>query len=305
MRHGLTMSVVVFSWVFAGCSGHPGIQSSSTPDGGFGVGGRSASSGVAGGSAATARAGSGGGVVGGSAGSMATTSKVASLCGGSCQCSDGIDNDGDGQIDGFDTECVSPNDNDEGSFATGIPGDNVDPKWQDCFFDGNSGGGDDGCRYSTDCLTGKKSATDPACQLAQACIDFCKPLTPNGCDCFGCCTVRKPDGSTIDIVLNANCDASNLDKCTKCVPTTQCGNTCGECELCPGKTAADLPSSCNPPPPPTGSGGMGGSGGTGTAGAGGGPSYTCDNGETVCTTKSDCGAYYYCSFGCCLVAPPI
>jgi hypothetical protein len=295
MRHGLIVSVAVFIGILVGCSGHAGTQG---PDAGLGASGRSASGGGAG-SHATG-AGTTGGVVG-AGGSTATTSKVAQLCAGGCQCSDGIDNDGDGQIDGFDTECTGPSDNDEGSFATGIPGDNVDPKWQDCFFDGNSGGGDDGCRYSTDCLTGAKSATDPACKLTQHCIDFCKPLTPNGCDCFGCCTVRKPDGTSINIVLDASCKASTLDQCTKCMPTTQCGNTCGTCELCPGKTAADLPSSCNPPPPTTGSGGVGGSG---TAGSGGGPSYSCDNGEKVCTMTSDCGANYYCSFGCCLVAAP-
>ena len=55
--------------------------------------------------------------------------RVEVLCGSSpCACSDGLDNDGDGLVDGFDPECTSPFDNDEGSFATGIPGDNVDPK---------------------------------------------------------------------------------------------------------------------------------------------------------------------------------
>src|SRR5581483_2224621 len=37
---------------------------------------------------------------------------------GHTQCSDGIDNDGDGLIDYADPECVGPNDNDESSFAT-------------------------------------------------------------------------------------------------------------------------------------------------------------------------------------------
>ena len=60
---------------------------------------------------------------------------------GSPQCSDGIDNDGDGKIDYDDPECVGPLDNDESSFATGIPGDNMDACKQDCFFDGNSGAG--------------------------------------------------------------------------------------------------------------------------------------------------------------------
>jgi hypothetical protein len=45
-------------------------------------------------------------------------------------------------------------DNDESSFATGIPGDNIDTVNQDCFFDGNSGGGDDGCDIHVCCLLG-------------------------------------------------------------------------------------------------------------------------------------------------------
>src|SRR5688572_28916096 len=61
------------------------------------------------------------------------------------QCNDCIDNDSDGQIDGFDIECTSSLDDDESSFETGINGDNVDEIQQDCFFDGNSGAGDDRC----------------------------------------------------------------------------------------------------------------------------------------------------------------
>jgi len=77
------------------------------------------------------------------------------MCGsGVCACSDGVDGDSDGLVDMADPECVSAWDNDEASFATGIPGDNRDD-CQDCFFDGNSGSGDDGCRTPTSCvLTG-------------------------------------------------------------------------------------------------------------------------------------------------------
>src|SRR5204862_6504074 len=66
-------------------------------------------------------------------------------------CTDGKDNDGDGLIDAADPECVGPCDNDEGTFATGIPGDNIDACKQDCFFDGNSGMGDDGCEWNLKC----------------------------------------------------------------------------------------------------------------------------------------------------------
>ncbi len=216
---------------------------------------------------------------------------------GYTQCSNGIDDDGDGLIDGFDPECTGAADNDESSFATGIPGDNRDPKWQDCFFDGNSGAGDDGCRYSTSCLTGDLPLTDHDCIVTQSCIDYCAQVTPNGCDCFGCCTVQQTDGSTVDIMEVPTCSLLNLSDttaCPRCVKTTQCGNTCGECELCLGKTVADLPASCTPQ---TGTGG--------TTGAGGAPPvYTCDNGTQVCGPDLPCpSTTQFCSMGCCLGIP--
>jgi hypothetical protein len=224
-------------------------------------------------------------------------------CGsGSCpQCSDGLDNDGDGKFDGFDEECTGAADNDESSFATGIPGDNSDPKWQDCFFDGNSGAGDDGCRYSTDCLTGDLDQSDPDCTLSQRCIDFCAPFVPNGCDCFGCCEVNV-GASSIFVAINSGCDFDNIQDdsiCPRCVQTDACINTCGECELCPGKTIADLPDTCITNPP-------GGDGDNTPPGSDGGsnppppPTYTCDGGEPVCAVASDCAVGYYCQFGCCV-----
>ena len=93
---------------------------------------------------------------GGNGGDGSTTFIDAPPFDGTCtpggpQCSNCKDDDGDGLIDGFDPECTGPFDNDEGSFATGIPGDNKDAINQDCFFDGNSGAGNDGC----DSLCGK------------------------------------------------------------------------------------------------------------------------------------------------------
>lgn len=179
------------------------------------------------------------------------------LCGDvACVCSDGMDNDGDGLIDGFDPECTGPFDNDEASFATGIPGDNKDPVWQDCFFDGNSGSGDDKCRYKTGCLDGSLSPDDPDCQLSAACLEFCAPRTPNGCDCFGCCEVYKDDGSTVNVVIGTECSLDKIDDesaCPRCVQSTQCNNTCGTCELCLGKSIENLPEECYDPSTPTNS----------------------------------------------------
>jgi hypothetical protein len=236
-------------------------------------------------------------------GTMANTAGTlaAELCGDSCVCDNGIDDDMDGLIDGLDPECTGPLDNDEGSFATGIPGDNRDPKWQDCFFDGNSGAGDDDCRYHTDCITGDKEPDDPDCALTDACIKFCAPRTPNGCDCFGCCSVTLPSGDSIDILTGTNCSldtAEDANACPRCTKSETCGNTCGECELCPGKTVEDLPDTCIPD---TGTGGAP----TGAGGGPGTPVYTCDDGEQVCGPDlPTCPLGRYCSLGCCLLTPP-
>jgi hypothetical protein len=204
-------------------------------------------------------------------------------------CANGLDDDGDGLIDGFDPECTGAADNDEGTFATGIPGDNRDPKWQDCFYDGNSGAGDDSCRYHTDCLYGTLPPDDPDCVLSATCIEFCAARTPNGCDCFGCCTVQTDDGS-VDILTGSMCSLASiddLDACPRCTKTDTCGNDCGPCELCLGRTIDDLPPECTPPEddagvPP--------------------PGYTCNPGQEVCGPDLPaCPAGDYCLQGCCII----
>jgi len=250
----------------AGGTASGGSASSSTtaPDGGSG-----------GSSQSTTSADGTSGGIGGSAGSPLLDPEE--LCGGTCQCGNGVDDDNDGSIDGFDTECTGIADNDEGTFATGIPGDNQDPKWQDCFFDGNSGAGDDGCRYHSDCLTGDLPDNDPSCTVTQSCIDFCVERTPSGCDCFGCCTFETADGP-LSVRIGITCDYENIedaDACPRCEPSTQCGNECGECELCPGKE--ELPESCEEEVP------------------------TCDDGRQACDAETPCPQNYWCSLGCCIV----
>jgi len=230
-----------------------------------------------------------GGTVVGAGGTLGTE-----LCGDAgCVCSNGLDDDDDGVADGLDPECTGPYDDDEGSFATGISGDNKDPFWQDCFFDGNSGAGDDKCRYHTQCLTGEKEQDDPDCGVSAACLEFCGARTPNGCDCFGCCTVNV-GGTVADIQVDGSCSSENIDDedaCPRCTKSAECGNTCGTCELCPGKTVDDLPEECSP-----------GSGGAGAGGSGGGPGYTCDGGEQVCGAGlPECEIGTYCALGCCIV----
>ena len=253
------------------------------------------------------------------------------LCGNTtCQCSDGIDQDMDGLIDQQDPECISPWDNDESSFATGISGDNRDEACQDCFFDGNSGSGNDGCRVATSCL---RNQNDPSsgrgncntCTATDQCRTSCQAYTPNGCDCFGCCTVQLGSNITKSVALAPGCDINGTTLsagCTECVPSTSCRNECGRCELCPGKTLADLPADCTPSVPqdagtPDSGAPVDDSGIVAGSDAGADattppppppppppPTPTCDRGEPICGAGHPaCGAGFICAFGCCILTP--
>jgi hypothetical protein len=223
-----------------------------------GGGGTSGAAGSSGGTTASGVGGGGGGTTGAGGGTVGNT-----------QCSDGKDNDGDGKIDYDDPECVGPLDDDESSFATGISGDNMDACKQDCFFDGNSGAGDDHCDWqlkcdprsvNTKCPYDQQYADSHATECSTsnsqstACINFCRKFVPNGCDCFGCCVVP---GAPNPIILAATCTAAdfgNPAKCPSCTQVTQCSNPCERCEICIGKPT--IPADCTPdagtdgPPPP-------------------------------------------------------
>jgi len=206
-------------------------------------------------------------------GSDATAVDAAAGCvPGPTQCTNCIDDDADGALDSSDIECTSADDNDEGSFGTGIPGDNADVSQQDCFFDGNSGAGDDNCLVHVCCILGATSVAQcpisagtynpQACpppigtgSLPATCISVCSPRAPEGCDCFGCCTVCDPaTNQCTDIALHPmvspGCDESTLfdtTKCKQCTKIPSCGRaTCGgnSCILCAGQTVADLPAAC-------------------------------------------------------------
>ena len=224
---------------------------------------------------------------------------------GTTQCSDCVDNDNDGFIDSYDVECTGPLDNDEASFATGISGDNKDAVNQDCFFDGNSGAGNDGCNIHVCCLLGAKTVQEctiganqynPAdCPppigtkpLSQMCIDVCGRLAPPGCDCFGCCTICDPTTNLCyDVATNPitspECTQATISDPTKCKPCTKvpsCGSsTCGgmTCILCPGQDPNDLPASCN-------------------------GSTQCPTGSTACPLGTECPTGTYCDAGskCCV-----
>jgi hypothetical protein len=207
---------------------------------------------------------------------------------GTNQFSNCIDDDGDGDVDGVDVHCISIADNDESSFATGIPGDNRDQK-PDCFFDGNSGSGNDGCEIELCCLlTDDDCGGTTDCSISQMCIDYCAPGAPVGCDCFGCCTICQ-DGNCKDVLTIPDAtpgwDCDNLDNlddpvaCPQCFKVTECSTTCdtgdGDCILCPGQDPSELPAECN-------------------------MQNECPDGRQVCSPTTACPTLQYCANGCCI-----
>lgn len=197
---------------------------------------------------------------------------VETACAGKFyQCGDCEDNDGDGKIDSNDPECWGPCDNNEAGFRGNIPGQGHSPcTSMDCYFDSDSGAGNDACYWTHSCdpsepnpssCTYNANSTIPGsgglnCETAQQtqseeCIDICGPLTPNGCDCFGCCDVQF-EGQTHTIYLGTGdgagtCSLAQLgdpDKCAPCLQVEACLNPCdaGDCEICIGQTK--IPDGC-------------------------------------------------------------
>jgi hypothetical protein len=314
---GLFVSVMFVTTALAAGCGNSTSALSHT--GGAGTTG-SAGSGKTGHAGSTGGGGttSGGGATGTAGGGMTGGGGAgAKIPIGQTQCSDGIDNDGDGLIDLADPECTSSADNDESSYATGIPGDNVDPCKQDCFFDGNSGMGDDGCQWELKCDPRSTNAKCPydanyaqqhatqcstTASQSQHCIDFCKQFVPNGCDCFGCCAVP---GAPTPIRLDPTCTSKDFNdptKCSPCTQVTQCMKTCDRCELCVGKTT--VPEDCGPTTDTDG-GAPGDSGVTPPPHDGGGGTPVCSYGQS-CTPGpvTGCPANNDCLTGCCVPIIP-
>jgi hypothetical protein len=273
------------------------------------------------------------------------------------QCGNCVDDDGDGFMDDMDPDCLSPCDNNEAGFFTKIPGGS----WTggscgiDCYYDQDSGGGNDQCYWNLSCDPKSKAPNYPPsgdsscvcksgnggtladggtwpCQAStpgtnktcaelyetqtEVCEKFCGPLTPNGCDCFGCCELPAHSGSYVWIgsydkaTKTGTCTLDKMGDptaCRPCTPVAACLNTCEKCELCLGKTEEDLLKLCPPPPPDAGAGGSPGSGGTpGSGGSGGGcPTPFCPGGAQPCGVSClpNCPAGFYCSTGCCQPVP--
>ena len=230
-------------------------------------------------------------------------------CGSSIQeCGDCLDDDADGLVDESDPECLGPCDDSEAELFTGVATRVSGSCNADCYFDRNSGAGDDGCSWSYRCdplavapgypPTGLDrcsydSGPNPACELdaneRAACERGCLPLTPNGCDCFGCCELPAASGRFVWLG-SENLDISQCDlatstdpaSCQPCTPAPDCQNECAECELCVGKTS--LPTTC---------------------GANGAAQPSCENGLRGCdpASETDCSISEYCITGCCVPLP--
>ncbi len=200
------------------------------------------------------------------------------------QCGDMEDNDNDGLIDLDDKECISPCDDNEASFQTDLPGQNNDCKG-DCYFDANSGGGDDKCEWNLKCDPANPGALvgceyDPnlspemcLLDMPPECLEFCVPLVPNGCDCFGCCEIA---GQFVYLDSSPECTLANLDGCESCTFFEDCGNPCMPelCELCFGQDPEDLPDECDMP--------------------------ECPMNLQPCLENIDCVEGTWCQTGCCV-----
>ena len=203
------------------------------------------------------------------AGSDALACRIATCQGKIYRCGDCLDNDADGLADSADPECTGPCDDTEDSYYGGIPGQNNAPCHEDCYFDQDTGPGNDHCYWSQDCdrlsvapnyppSANTRCAYNPAAKVpgtsstcAQlettqdpACLAYCGPLTPNGCDSFGCCEL--PAGSKKFVWIGSteqnvgSCNAATLDDpaaCHPCTPVASAFNACDECEVCIGRTA--------------------------------------------------------------------
>lgn len=216
-------------------------------------------------------------------------------------CGDCVDNEGDDAIDAEDPECLGPCDRSEETLPTEIPGEGGGGCSKDCFFDGNSGQGDDGCSWdyacdplstppdyppsgSSNCEFDPELSECSAWQKAQPeqCLQTCLPLTPNGCDCFGCCELPAGSGTFVYLGSDSEQGACEMDalkdpvRCRPCTPVASCLNSCDPCELCVGKT--EVPADCDD------------------------PLARCPGGETPCgaTGEPRCDSSRYCLTGCCV-----
>ena len=131
--------------------------------------------------------------------------------------------------------------------------------------------GDSKCAYDEGAKIPGTSASCSDLRVEQpaGCLEGCGPLTPNGCDCFGCCELPAGGGSYIW-----------LETSLPCTPVDACLNRCDPCETCVGR-----------PDPLPSCGDTGGS--------------ACSTGYRGCggTEEERCQVGAYCITGCCIPEP--
>lgn len=240
----------------------------------------------------------GGGVSGAS--SAPSVCEPVSCRGTIYACGNCKDDDEDGLFDASDPDCLGPCDDSEDSFGRDAP--STASCRLDCYFDRNRGGGDDSCLWNHACdelsvapdfppsgsrscaFDAKLTVSGFSCEQLleeqpEVCTESCLPITPNGCDCFGCCEL--PAGSGVTVFLGSQesqtrCSSANLDACQPCTQVPSCMNACDACEVCVGK-----------PHPEAGCQGAA----------------PCPGGAPACGSALDCGANAYCITGCCVDIP--
>jgi len=252
-------------------------------------------------------------------GGFTWTCYVTTCDGHETECGDCEDNDGDGVIDSRDPECLGPCDNTEGpALTTGVGGEGGASCNRDCYFDFGNGSGNDQCRWDTLCDPNEPDVLCPydadevfgmRCLETQGdtCLDVCRPLTPNGCDCFGCCTFDELAGRASGdggewVWLGSGIgegedrggtctfdDILDTSLCKPCEPVADCFNDCGRCELCVGRD--EIPADCLEEY----DGGMPPDGGMY-------PPPRCPEGVQACGLDGDaeCPLNFYCVTGCCV-----
>jgi len=244
------------------------------------------------------------------------------ICSGhETECGDCVDNDGDGLVDSHDRECLGPCDDTEGpELLAGIGGETGGPCKADCYFDFGNGSGNDTCYHDHRCdplsIAPTFDPEGPDCQYEMSrvgtrdcptvqtdlCYDVCRPLTPNGCDCFGCCTFPELTGraaaeggeyvwlgSVVEGTNDGTCtfdDVLDTTLCRPCTPVGNCFNPCETCEICIGRPT--LPPECMTPP-------------DGGVPDGWVPPMRCAPDVQPCGLPgdADCPMDYYCVTGCC------
>jgi hypothetical protein len=241
------------------------------------------------------------------------------------QCANCLDDDGDGLTDWQDPDCLGPCDNSEQGYDLGIPGGGSAPCRLDCYFDQDTGSGNDTCRWDHRCDPREPqaprcadrsppppSAECPAMQPS-TCLAFCGPLVPNGCDCFGCCELPAGSGRTVFLGSEPRngaprcspATATNPDSCRLCTQVTACLNRCERCEVCLGRPRP--PADCFVPQPPPSDAGPAGATRDAPAPGDGGVTNPgqCPASLLPCGLpgQGPCPPDFYCITGCCLRGP--